>query len=384
MIENFQVPRGESAGPVPKMEQYKVPSTTGHVPPESKEYIDSLAGLRAIAAGIVVLHHLVPVKGKGWGNSLLEELNVGVTIFFVLSGFLICYRYFGKNTREFKWYYNYAVNRVARIYPMYFLLTTFTITLAALGQHTLGWGTLREYILNITFLRGFFSTYVYSGISQGWTLTVEECFYFSAPIMFILSHRLPIWVQSILIFLLGCILWLCFRKTDLYGFMNNFAFIHITTFFGRVFEFAVGIMMAFRIMKGGKIKHATLIGGVGFLVGLLWQVAINHVTHTFAITSTTGYLLNETLLPVSVALFIYGIIKEDSVVKRFLQTKLMVILGKSSYTLYLLHWGMTSYLIHRFISSNFIVDILLTYLLSVLLWHFIEEPANKLVKTLKK
>ena len=61
----------------------------------------------------------------------------------------------------------------------------------------------------------------------------------------------------------------------------------------------------------------------------------------------------------------------------------MVLLGKSSYTLYLLHWGMTGYLIHRFVSPNFLIEIVITYFLSIVLWYFIEEPSNRLIKRLK-
>lgn len=80
-----------------------------------KGHIDSLTGIRAIAAGIVVMHHLIPSNNKGLLSSVLEEFNVSVTIFFVLSGFLIIYRYYGKYEKGENWYYNYAINRIARI-----------------------------------------------------------------------------------------------------------------------------------------------------------------------------------------------------------------------------------------------------------------------------
>lgn len=38
-----------------------------------------------------------------------------------------------------------------------------------------------KYILNIAFLRGLSELLRFSLVGQGWTLTVEECFYISAP-----------------------------------------------------------------------------------------------------------------------------------------------------------------------------------------------------------
>ena len=344
-------------------------------------HIHSLTGLRAIAAGIVVLHHLVPTHDKGWLTSILEEMNVGVTIFFCLSGFLITFRYFEKFEKGKKWFYNYAVNRVARIYPMYFLLTTFTIVLSGMAARKFN---VVEYLMNITFLRGFFGQYVYSGIAQGWTLTVEECFYFSAPLLFLLSRRIPVWIQAIGIFISGYLLYLIFRNTDFHGFMNNLPVIYITTYFGRIFEFAIGMMMAFWLIKGRKIKYATITGCLGFLAFFAVQVLINHFQQKFAIQTVAGFFINELLLPISVALVIYGLIKEGTSLKTFLQTRGMILLGKSSYTLYLLHWGMTSYLINRFVSSSWIVDIILTYLASIALWYFIEEPCNKYIRKFKR
>lgn len=348
---------------------------------QNEDQIDSLTGLRAVAAGIVVMHHLIPTQGKGWLTSVLEEFNVGVTIFFVLSGFLITYRYFNRFEKGKKWFYNYAVNRIARVYPMYFLLTTFVMCLGVMA----GLGIkFQDYLLNITFLRGFFSDYVYSGISQGWTLTVEECFYFSAPLMFLFSRKLPVWVQAVIISLIGLLFYLVFRNTNFHGFMNSLPYIYITTYFGRVFEFAAGMMMAFWIMKRKKIKYATAMGGIGFLVFLIVQIVINHLNGKHAISTLPGYLVNSFALSVAASLFIYGLVEESTVIKAFLQNKVMVLLGKSSYTLYLLHWGMTSYLIHRFIFSHVLVDITVTYLLSILLWYFIEEPCAKYIRTFRR
>jgi peptidoglycan/LPS O-acetylase OafA/YrhL len=60
------------------------------------ENIPALTGVRQIAAFMVVVNHLCPETKIVGIDNFIKELNVGVTIFFVLSGFLIAYRYYEK------------------------------------------------------------------------------------------------------------------------------------------------------------------------------------------------------------------------------------------------------------------------------------------------
>lgn len=57
---------------------------------------------------------------------LAREWHTGVALFFVLSGLLICVRYRDRVELSNRWWKQYLLNRVARIYPMYLLLTCLT------------------------------------------------------------------------------------------------------------------------------------------------------------------------------------------------------------------------------------------------------------------
>lgn len=119
-------------------------------------------------------------------------------MFFVLSGFLITYRYFNDAPIHFK---KYLINRFSRIYPMYFLLTTAAFLVKFFQQ---GWTTLDSWaaVFSFTLTKALFTTFRYSGISQGWTLTFEELFYFSAPLFFMIirKYRKAIYLLPIAIF----------------------------------------------------------------------------------------------------------------------------------------------------------------------------------------
>ena len=86
----------------------------------------ALTGVRAVAAFMVYMHHFNPFKTEIVGKNIhyfFDGFHIGVTLFFVLSGFLIAHRYFDDVDFEFK---SYLQKRIARIYPMYFILTSAT------------------------------------------------------------------------------------------------------------------------------------------------------------------------------------------------------------------------------------------------------------------
>src|SRR5437899_5944375 len=150
-------------------------------------------GLRAIAALSVVGFHAAFFARLGLSNNPLRpyasHLMVGVTIFFLISGFLL-YRPFVRTrlagdpmpgTGAYGW------RRFLRIVPAYWVaLTVVTIWLALPGVFTLS-GVPTYY--------GFAQIYDAArspgGISQAWTLCVEVTFYAFLPLWALAMRRLP-------------------------------------------------------------------------------------------------------------------------------------------------------------------------------------------------
>ena len=95
----------------------------------SSVQIQSLAGLRGMAAMIVVVSHsanlgfLPSVLGSGFGQ-------VGVMLFFVLSGFLITYLYAEKEFNRQN-VLQYCLARIGRVFPLYYFLLIASIILTA-------------------------------------------------------------------------------------------------------------------------------------------------------------------------------------------------------------------------------------------------------------
>jgi peptidoglycan/LPS O-acetylase OafA/YrhL len=96
---------------------------------EQSLYLKNLNALRAIAAYMVVIHHLEQFKTRFnipniWNNNIIRELGGNaVSIFFVLSGFLISYLLLQekkkKETIALKKFY---FRRILRIWPLFFIL----------------------------------------------------------------------------------------------------------------------------------------------------------------------------------------------------------------------------------------------------------------------
>ncbi|HVW14893.1 MAG TPA: acyltransferase [Mucilaginibacter sp.] len=385
---------------------------------EQQNYIPALTGVRAMAAYLVFISHYEGTFDTNFPHYLkrfLLEFHIGVTIFFVLSGFLIAFRYYGNFHLTKDWFLQYLKNRVARIYPMYFLLTTGVFIYYYFSRDpavTNGFPNATGlFFMNITFVRGFFNQLKFTGIAQGWSLTVEECFYFSAPIIFlVISKYRKFFLQIVAITGLGFLLVLIFRNIDWYGFFSNFTFMMLYTFLGRCFEFFVGIKLALMVRKNGiarknKLKF-TYIGffGIFFCVWILSRLPIP-AGWFVGLQNPFGIIANNYLLPIAIATFFYGLITETTKMKMVLANPFVELLGKSSYIFYLIHLGYMYIYISRGINwlndrvfnlydkwnvdwhspfeydwLNIIYAFILLNGLSILLFKCIEEPLNHYIR----
>ena len=174
----------------------------------NKNFIPALTGYRAIAAWIIFIYHFFPFAKTTIPDiirNVVSQFHFGVDLFFVLSGFLITYRYYNQSKIDFK---QYMVNRFARIYPMYFLLTVLVFLVGFIKTNTWTLEQTKELIFSVTMTKAFFSEYFLVGVPQGWTLTLEEMFYLTAPIYFLFIKKNMKWlfILPVLIFVLGFIL----------------------------------------------------------------------------------------------------------------------------------------------------------------------------------
>src|ERR1700690_330488 len=174
---------------------------------KSDQNFPALTGIRAIAAYMVFCHHYIGTCGNGIFFSFVKEFYTGVTIFFVLSGFLIYYRYSKSATLKKSFLVDYFKNRFARIYPFYFLIVAFSAIIYSYSPNNQSIAIqFLILVLQLTFIRGFFDAYKFIGVGQGWTLTVEESFYSLFPFLISAIRKWGIVLALIGVYLIGVIL----------------------------------------------------------------------------------------------------------------------------------------------------------------------------------
>jgi peptidoglycan/LPS O-acetylase OafA/YrhL len=386
--------------------------------PPVKSYIPALTGVRAMAAYLVFISHFAYVFNDSLPLSIqhfFREFHIGVTIFFVLSGFLIAFRYYDNFALTSAWFRQYLKNRVARIYPMYVLLTVCAF-IYYLFTHDPGivpanQNALIIFLTNITFVRGFFNDLKFTGIAQGWSLTVEECFYFSAPVMFYFAQKyMRFGLQPLVITATGFVLVLIFRNVNFYGFFGNFTFMMLFTFLGRCFEFFAGIMLALYLKKNGfersnGIKFTYVGFAMIFICVYIMSVLPILPGNGFGQQHPFGIITNNYLLAISISLFFFGLLTETTVMKKVLSNKFVELLGKSSYIFYLIHLGFMHNILHNGLNNlndkvyqwydklgvdwrspfefeqlNIVYIFILLNIISIILYKNIEEPVNLAVR----
>jgi peptidoglycan/LPS O-acetylase OafA/YrhL len=152
--------------------------TTG--PVAERRHFAGFEALRAVAAGMVVVHHAVALSGPARAGRLATPAAVmdgGVAIFFVLSGFLI-YRPFvsaSLDARGHPSWRSFWWRRALRIVPAYWVALTF-FWLA--GAFELGPNWWRYYL----FLQIYDRYTSFGGIVQAWSLCTEVTFYLLIPL----------------------------------------------------------------------------------------------------------------------------------------------------------------------------------------------------------
>lgn len=350
-------------------------------------YFPAMTGVRAIAVYLVFVYHLTPFnEGSIAYNNLgafCSQLHVGVNMFFVLSGFLITYKYY--DTKKINWR-KYFINRFARIYPMFFGIVTLTYLAKLIYPPITVNINLPLYLLNITFLKSFFADFILSGVGQTWSLTLEEMFYFSVPLFyfFIRKSKSYLLVIPVCLLAIGLMLVAIFKNVDFYGFFNSNEFMLQATFFGRGCEFFAGILLAIMIKKRTETELSK--SGVFTYAGIA-LIIVNIIALVFIKTNYHGesgvflyHFVYNFLLPVfGIASFFWGLLTERSLVSKLLSSVLFQILGKSSYVFYLIHVGLVEGILSK-ISGNTLFVFISLNIVSIAVFKLAEEPAARYIK----
>jgi peptidoglycan/LPS O-acetylase OafA/YrhL len=294
-------------------------------------HIDSLDGIRGVAFLLVFFSHA--------GLRYIIPGGFGVTVFFVLSGYLITtllrLEYDESGRIDLKAFY---LRRTFRILPLFYVVMVAAVLLGWSGELSTG-GYRQAVIYQALHWSNFYlithpADAVVGGTIVLWSLAVEEHFYLIFPLLYGYTRRhLSNTAQARLLWglCLVCLLWRC---ALIFGMHSNSVRTELGTdtrfdclLFGAIL--AITANPALDAPRCFTRKHLKLLVPLS-LACLLFTFLYRNEGFRYTLRFTLQAIA---LLP----LFAYVILNRTSIAFRFLNSSIMVQIGVLSYALYLLH-----------------------------------------------
>ncbi|ACZ84468.1 acyltransferase family protein [Streptosporangium roseum] len=389
-------------------------SSTSTASPAVDGHQDALDGMRAVAAFVVLLYHVAMESGEalkeGFGGALLSRGDVGVPIFFILSGMLL-YRPFAAATMSgapAPRTRTYLRKRGLRILPAYWLVVVVAVLVWSRDHVTDAATWLYLLLLGQNYNPDpWWFGLGPKGLAQMWSLSVEASFYLTLPLMALALDRYargagPDPVARARRLLAGLAapasisyIWTVFSFVPVYQPHLNIWLPRSLIYFAGGMALAVLTLWARAEPEGPAARAARTITASW---GSCWLVAA--LTFAFAASPVTGvrFLGLETLWTGLFELVLYSIVAlclvapvalpagRETSLRSFLGSRIMRYLGRISYGVFLWQfvvlflWYETTG--QRPWSGNFPINLvavtLLTVALADLTYRFVEEPARRL------
>ena len=281
-----------------------------------QESFQTVQVLRGVAATFVALFHILPgIRSEGFewqlGTVLFSRGDIGVDIFFVISGFIIYYTSFSRTPPTVG---AFAVNRFWRLMPPYWIVT---LGMVAMGLAMSVVFADDRFLYSWEKLAGSFlllpmppESYI---LIVAWTLSLEIIFYAIFAVFALGLGPRAFFTAMIVWYVLG----LCSLVYS--GDMSGWGIPALNPI---ILEFVMGAWIGKRMLDGGTSHHtaAFCLGVLGLLVTMIANPELH------------PWLRKEFVVGVPAALLVYG-----AVGMHWRWPRVFMLWGQSSYILYLIH-----------------------------------------------
>ena len=319
----------------------------------------ALDGFRALAMLSVFSFHSVLrsselafdkwrlLPGVVWyGNAIMANLNLGVAMFFALSGFLI-YRPFaaahieGRRPVDVR---TYARRRAVRIYPAYWL-----VFLVLLATGAFAGITALQVVLNLLLVQTWFGVSAKSGMGQAWTLVVEVAFYAFVPLWSIVMRRIARGRDALRFEIAGAVLLIVVGFAVSWSNFQHHAPFWYSAFLPHLAALAPGMLLAIvsvkassdqqwgeRLSRGGRYPILWWLAAAA----VFWFLCTRAVSNPFFTPDIHGLGWQDMLQPVVAFLLLTPLViapRAPGALHRMLSWRVIAWLGVISYGLYLWH-----------------------------------------------
>jgi peptidoglycan/LPS O-acetylase OafA/YrhL len=422
--------------PSPLRPKNASPASTAHAAPLSpgspaREKLDALTSLRFFAVCAVFLCHSSSIVAaadpstKGVLLSVLGEGYAGVSFFFTLSGFILCYCYYDKFREIFEdrslsrrdalvafatQYKDYFVARVARIYPLHLAALLFSVVLVKTGalasilEPDLGLAEIdtfqiRAFVAQLYLLQAWMPEgqtpiiHMYNAVS--WSLSAEFFFYACFPFLCALVYKIRSSSRSAFalayyaltaVVLMG----VCSASSHQHGKGRALAHWFGYYFPGiRLSDFVVGMCSFFwyrrlKAVASARVPNRTAFSAVFEVAPVLFAIL---TAFSAVAMGVKGWMRYSTwYLPASVCVIV-GFALNGPIASTALSNKWLVLQGETSFAFYLFHFMILSSItthvhgnVYALVALSFVVTSVVAYLAS----RLVENPARKKIREIMR
>ena len=351
---------------------------------KKRRYITGLDGIRAIAVIMVLAYHLK--------LALFKSGFLGVTVFFVLSGYLITGILISEveeeGTIDLK---NFWLRRIRRLVPAVMSMAVVIIFVSAVVNRIIFTKGCKDFLASVLGFNNWWQIFnkvsyfeaagVTSPFTHCWSLAIETQFYLIYPLILLGIYKL---VKSrgegrakrgllfagvtLLLALISVILMIV-----LFDPQQDASRVYYgtdTRAFSLLFGALLAILWEYRMVPRRLSASVNMVlGSVSFAVLIVMTIAING-------SSNFWYRGGQFVGTILTVLMVYAVSGRKTWLSRFLSNPVLKWIGDRSYSIYLWHYPIIL-LISKGIKASWwitLIEIVLSVVLAELSYRFIETP----------
>ena len=351
---------------------------------KKRRYITGLDGIRAIAVIMVLSYHLK--------LSLFKSGFLGVTVFFVLSGYLITGILISEveeeGTIDLK---NFWLRRIRRLVPAVMSMAVVIIFVSAVVNRVIFTKGCKDFLASVLGFNNWWQIFnkvsyfeaagVPSPFTHCWSLAIETQFYLIYPLILLGIYKLAksrgegrvkrgllFAGVTLLLALISVILMIV-----LFDPQKDASRVYYgtdTRAFSLLFGALLAIMWEYRMVPRRLSASVNMVlGSVSFAALLVMTIAING-------SSNFWYRGGQFVGTILTVLMVYAVSGRKTWLSRFLSNPVLKWIGDRSYSIYLWHYPIIL-LISKGIKASWwitLIEIVLSVVLAELSYRFIETP----------